>query len=100
MDATAVKERPRAAPMSTFVLIHSPLVSPFTWRSTAAALAARGHTARVPDLRDTPGAGPYWQQHAASAAAALADLPADRPLILVAHSGAGALLPAIAQAVV
>jgi hypothetical protein len=84
--------------MTTFVLLHSPLVSPFTWHSTAAALTARGYIAHVPDLADTPGAAPYWQQHAASAAAALAGRPADEPLTLVAHSGAGPLLPAIGAA--
>ena len=81
-----------------FALIHSPLVSPYTWAATAAALQQRGHAARVPDLRDTPGAGPYWQQHCASAAAALAGWETATPLVLVAHSGAGALLPSLGRA--
>lgn len=83
--------------MFTFALIHSPLVSPFTWQAAAAALIQRGHGAVVPDLRDTPGGGPYWRQHTA-AAAALAAAPRAGPLVLVAHSGAGALLPSIGQA--
>ncbi len=83
--------------MPTFALIHSPLVSPFTWQATAAALAQRGHAARVPELRDTPGAGPYWRQHTAAAAQGLA-APRTAPLVLVAHSGAGALLPSIGLA--
>ncbi len=85
--------------MPTFALIHSPLVSPFTWASTAAALAARGHAAVVPDLRDAPGGGPYWQQHTAAAAQAITKAQPAGPLVLVAHSGAGALLPSIGQAV-
>jgi hypothetical protein len=81
-----------------FALIHSPLVSPYTWAATAAALQQRGHAARVPDLADTPGAGPYWQQHTTSAAAALAGWETEAPLVLVAHSGAGALLPSVGRA--
>jgi hypothetical protein len=84
--------------MLTFALIHSPLVSPFTWQATAAALQARGHAALVPNVADTPGAGAYWRQHSASAAQGLAAAPRTGPLVLVAHSGAGALLPSIGQA--
>jgi pimeloyl-ACP methyl ester carboxylesterase len=84
--------------MPTFALIHSPLVSPFTWQSTAEALRRRGHTAVVPDLRDRPGAGPYWRQHVGAAAAALAGAALTEPVALVAHSGAGALLPSLGQA--
>ncbi len=87
----------------TWALIHSPLVSPFSWAATAAALGRRGHAVLVPDLRDAPGGGPYWQQHANSAAAGLSaagdgPLVLAAPLILAAHSGAGALLPAIRRA--
>jgi pimeloyl-ACP methyl ester carboxylesterase len=80
----------------TFVLIHSPLVGPETWQPVADALRARGVDALVPSLSD---AGephqPYWRRHAGSAAAAIRALPEDRVIVLVAHSGAGALLPAI-----
>jgi hypothetical protein len=84
--------------MSRFALIHSPLVGPFSWQPAAAALRARGHTALVPAVHDAPGHGPYWRQHAQSAADALSALPDGVPLVLVAHSGAGALLPALSQA--
>ena len=80
----------------TWALIHSPLVSPFSWEATAEVLRRRGHTVVVPELRDAPGGGPYWQQHAESAAAGLRGVAG--PLVLAAHSGAGALLPAIRQA--
>src|SRR5205807_1353066 len=39
----------------------------------------------------------YWRQHARAAARALQSMPVGRPPILVAHSGAGQLLPAIRQ---
>jgi alpha-beta hydrolase superfamily lysophospholipase len=82
-----------------FVLVHSPLVGPLTWRSVAAELRRRGYAAVVPDLRasETPDP-PYWRQHVAAAVAALDGTDATRSLILVGHSGGGVLLPAIAAA--
>ncbi len=80
--------------MLAFGLIHSPLVGPATWQPVAEALRQRGAAVAVPQVAALPGSPrPYWQQHAESAAAGLRRLPA-RP-VLVAHSGAGALLPAI-----
>lgn len=82
-----------------FVLIHSPLVGPSTWSAVAEQLRAREVGVAVPPLRDRAGvAGPYWRQHALAAAAMVNALPAGRPLVLVGHSGAGPLLPAIRQA--
>lgn len=84
--------------MLTFVLIHSPLVGPFTWSLVARELARRGFEVIVPEL--TSGAeGPYWKQHAGAIEGALESLPPDQELILVAHSGAGMLLPAARQVV-
>jgi hypothetical protein len=81
------------------ILIHSPLVGPFTWTRVAKVLAAQSVASLLPELRDDPDAGrPYWQQHAESAAMAIRALPPGEPLVLVGHSGAGPLLPAIAQA--
>jgi len=48
------------------------------------------------DSEETP--PPYWQQHAVSVQQALVSIPQERPLVLVGHSGAGSLLPALAQA--
>jgi pimeloyl-ACP methyl ester carboxylesterase len=80
-------------------LVHSPLVGPLTWTRLAAVLGARGLPVVLPELRDDPAdPRPFWQQHAAAAAADLQRLAPDQPLVLVAHSGAGALLPAIRQA--
>ena len=79
-----------------FVLVHSPLVGPTTWEPVAVALRGRGHEVAVPALWDNDTAAPpYWQQHAESVARALGAVPADRPIVLAGHSGAGPLLPAI-----
>src|SRR5438874_2200076 len=81
------------------VLVHSPLVGPFTWSLVARYLQSAGLDALVPALTDrgeTP--PPYWQQHAESVQRALASIPDERPLVLVGHSGAGSLPPIIAHA--
>lgn len=81
------------------VLVHSPLVGPFTWSQVAQYLQSAGYDVLVPTLTDsgeTP--PPYWQQHATSVQQALASIPQDRPLVFAGHSGAGSLLPIIAQA--
>jgi pimeloyl-ACP methyl ester carboxylesterase len=51
-------------------------------------------------LRDDAGKSgePFWRQHASSAGPALAPVAPERSLVLVGHSGAGQLLPAIAEA--
>lgn len=77
------------------VLVHSPLVGPGTWVPVAEELDRRGITAFVPDLVDN-GKPPYWSQHAAAVADTLANVPADRAVLLAGHSGAGPILPAIA----
>lgn len=83
-----------------YVLIHSPLVGPSTWKPVANELERRGSIAILPALHDSPDQNqPYWQQHAASVADALADVPNSVSLILVAHSGAGPLLPAIRRSI-
>lgn len=43
--APALPERP------TVVLVHTPLVGPFSWSTVAAALRRRGYDVLVPDLR-------------------------------------------------
>jgi hypothetical protein len=73
-------------------LLHSPLVGPSTWNSLVPVLRARGHAVAVPDL--TPlmaGEGPYYAALAEGAAAAVSGNS-----VLIAHSGAGALVPAVA----
>ena len=81
-----------------FVLIHSPLVGPLTWRLVADELRQRGLDALVPNLEDLPDSRePFWKQHAESISQALTHIPDETSLTLVAHSGAGPLLPAIRE---
>lgn len=81
-----------------FVLIHSPLVGPLTWSLVADEMRHRGLDVLVPDLEDSPDSNePFWKQHAESVSRALSHIPRETSLTLVAHSGAGPLLPVIRQ---
>lgn len=85
--------------MAAFVLVHSPLVGPATWRQVADELRRRGFEALVPARRAPLDTGrPYW---AAAAGDVVADLhrSGDDEVVLVGHSGAGPWLPAIGEAV-
>jgi hypothetical protein len=78
-----------------FVLLHSPLLGPLTWRAVAAALREGGAVAETPAW--TPLSeidGDFYDVLAAEMAAKIAD--GDAAPLLVAHSGAGALTPALA----
>jgi hypothetical protein len=56
----------------------------------------RGLHVLVPTLHDSPDStAPFWKQHAEALSQALAHLSRDIPVTLVAHSGAGPLLPSI-----
>ncbi len=80
----------------TYALIHSPLVRPFTWELVSEALKSRGLKAIVPTLLDDPNSAlPYWKQHVESVAHEFAQIPKNENIMLLAHSGAGPLLPAI-----
>jgi hypothetical protein len=82
-----------------FVLVHSPLVGPASWRAVAGVLRDRGLLAVVPDLPRAEATGrPFWEQQSEAVVRTLEEIPIDRRLILVGHSGAGALLPAIGHA--
>ncbi|MGI8794032.1 MAG: alpha/beta hydrolase [Acidimicrobiales bacterium] len=77
--------------MTRFVLVHSPLVGPLTWARVGAALERRGHDVVIPELHSkTP---PYWEHYADQVAAVVEE--SDVPVVLVAHSGAGAILPVV-----
>lgn len=83
-----------------YVLIHSPLVGPLTWNLVAQQMRQRGLSVAVPTLVDKPTSKrPYWKQHTESVLGALAHLPESHSVILVGHSGAGPLLPAISQSI-
>lgn len=83
---------------NTYVLIHSPLVGGLAWTLVADQMRQRDLNVVVPLLKDSPDSNePFWKQHAESVSQALAEIPKDTSLILVAHSGAGPLLPAVRQ---
>jgi hypothetical protein len=81
--------------VSTFVLVHSPLVGPLTWSLVADELSDRGVSVAVPTLPEHQ-RPPYWRLHVEAAAAQVAE--GGDPLVLVGHSGACPLLPAIGAA--
>jgi pimeloyl-ACP methyl ester carboxylesterase len=79
--------------MSTFVLVHSPLVGPSTWRWVAETLVARGHRVTVPTVTEvTTSRG--WEAFADAVASRIDEA---NHAVLVGHSGAGPLLPQIAS---
>jgi hypothetical protein len=85
---------------SVFLLVHSPLVGPFTWSRVGEELQARGYQVVVPTLTvDAAIDPPCWKQSVVSVARFLAKVPLDHSLVVVGHSGAGPLLPAICQEV-
>jgi pimeloyl-ACP methyl ester carboxylesterase len=90
----------RVAPAShepAFVLVHSPLVGPTTWLPVAQELERRGRIARVPSLAGVDEAPePQWRHVPDAVRRATRHL--DQRIVLVGHSGAGLLLPVIADA--
>ena len=79
----------------TFILIYSPLVGPLFWKPTAAALTTIGCAAITPRITSPANrAGSYVRLHVDQIADQLPDV-SDPDVFLVAHSGAGALLPAL-----
>lgn len=80
-------------------MVHSPLVGPLTWKPIAARLEQRGLDAIVPALTSEGVRPPYWQRHVDAVWRSLANLAPAQPVILVGHSGAGPLLPAIRTSV-
>jgi pimeloyl-ACP methyl ester carboxylesterase len=81
------------------VLIHSPLVGPLTWLLVASELQRRQVETIVPALDDDPkDRVPFWEQHVESVKRALDAIPHATEIVLIGHSGAGPLLPAIGRA--
>lgn len=82
----------------TLVLVHSPLVGDLTWSPVAELLRDNGFRVVVPSLTTAvTGEGPYHPSCAAAVADRVRHDGADGPFALVVHSGAGALVPAVAQ---
>jgi len=75
-----------------FLLVHSPVVGPSTWRWVGEALNEAGHKVVVPSLVAAARTG----DPARFTEAAVEATDSDEPVVLVGHSGAGVLLPNIA----
>ena len=76
--------------------MHSPLVGPSTWHPVARELEDNGRVALVPSLVDAARApAPQWQHICGAVRADTAHVRGR--LTLVGHSGAGLLLPTIAE---
>ena len=83
--------------MARFVLVHSPLLGPLSWRGVADQLRTLGHVAETPAwprLVETD--EPYYPTLIEALAGEVAADPSG-PITLVGHSGAGALLAALAE---
>ncbi len=72
------------------LLLHSPLVGPSTARPLGAALTALGWSTLIPDLRTATASLDYFWS------AAVQQCPSAD--VVIAHSGAGAVLPTVADA--
>jgi pimeloyl-ACP methyl ester carboxylesterase len=79
-----------------FVLVHSLLLGPASWAPVAERLMASGAAVVVPSLvRVADADPPYWP---AAVELVRRDVPAGRPVVIVAHSNAGLLVPVLAAA--
>jgi len=81
----------------TLLFVHSPLVGPSTWHPVARLLAERGVPGLTPSLSEALAGGPPFFPRIASTIAS--EVPSAQAVVLVVHSGAGALVPVIASAV-
>src|SRR5258708_25161028 len=84
--------------MKAVSLIHTPVTAPTGWEPVGAALRNRDVRVLVPDLNGDGNVDELlWQQHIRAASVSIAGLAAGTQFILVGHSGAGPLLPAIRE---
>ena len=85
--------------MRPFILVHGPLIGPFTWVPVAAELRKLGATAVIPALNSpSRRAGAYWEHHCDLFALELANVSMDTSeAVLVGHEGAGPLLPKLGE---
>ncbi|MEV0248851.1 alpha/beta fold hydrolase [Nocardia sp. NPDC050712] len=78
------------------VLVHSPFVGPLTWFAVAEQLRTQGFPAVAPDLRAAfAGPAPYRPVLAELVAEHVCEVEGE--LVLAGHSGAGPLLPELAE---
>jgi hypothetical protein len=80
--------------VSTWLLVHPPLLGPAVLAPLAGELRARGHQVVLPDLRAAVRTAAGWYDRWTAAAASSG--PAD---VVLGFSGAGSVLPAVAAAV-
>ncbi len=81
------------------MLVHSPLVGPETWQPVARLLRDRGYDVLAPSLAGVfDGPAPFYRAIGDSVARQVQ--PSGPTAVLVAHSGAGAVLPSVAGALV
>jgi alpha/beta hydrolase family protein len=81
----------------TLVLLHSPLTTAAAWGALPERLRAAGLDVAVPEISDDDRA-PYAGRYVARAALEIMAYGPAQPLVLVAHSGAGPLSPAVGGA--
>ena len=80
--------------MARFLLVHPPLLGPSVWQNCAAVLRDRGHSVTAPDLRgEVEPAAEWWSRWADVCADAITGVD-----LVAAHSGAGVVLPLVAEA--
>jgi hypothetical protein len=79
-----------------FVLLHSPLLGPFSLNAAAAELTALGARADAPSWPKLSAISGAYYATLARGMASTIDVAGREPVVLVAHSGAGALVPALA----
>lgn len=78
-----------------FVLIHSPLIGPFTWQPVAGVLREGGHAVALPALENS--GPPYWERHADAVRASVSRYGPGASAVFVGHSAAGHFLPMAAE---
>jgi len=79
-----------------FLLLHSPLLGPYSLRALAGELARLGHEAEAPAWPKLSSVADGYYPTLAGSLAATIDGGRGGPVVLAAHSGAGALVPAVA----
>ncbi|MGH3901370.1 MAG: alpha/beta hydrolase [Pseudonocardiaceae bacterium] len=87
----------RAADTPGIALLHSPLVGPLCWQPLAERLRADGYRVIAPDLTAAAASDSHQGSFIAAAVHAIG-VAEMGSVVLVGHSGAGPLLPAIASA--
>ena len=85
--------------MRPFILVHGPLVGAFTWVPVSQQLREMGATVILPAITSPGVSMPFWQEHCDQLATELNGIELDvSSAVLVAHDGAGPLLPALGRA--